>query len=340
MSRDSGRALREGLQSLGLTALEADVYAGLLRLGCATGYRVGREIGRPTANVYKALDALVDKGAVLVQEGGEGLFAPVPPERFLGQLREAFSRSEEAVLAGVRRLQVAEEPGGIFALQTAAQLAERLQVMIDGARRVVLIDAAPAPLEAWSGALAAAAGRGVRVLVKAYAPAEVRGAEVAVDPKGDDIRRRWSVDWLHVVVDGSELLLSAQREGQLLRGLWMREAFVAVCYHDALAAEIVLAGMNAQLLEGASPDQLKRTLDGRIERVRLDALGFERLRRQLHVEDPPPTRPEKARAHETRRRDLPFDRSPPPGRLRRDRADPAPAARVGRSGRRGDPRRR
>jgi sugar-specific transcriptional regulator TrmB len=84
-------------------------------LGRATGYRVGREIGRPTANVYKALDALVAKGAVLVQEGGAGLFAPVPPRRFLAQLRGAFARSEEAVLAGVQHLRLEAEPGGIFA---------------------------------------------------------------------------------------------------------------------------------------------------------------------------------------------------------------------------------
>jgi HTH-type transcriptional regulator, sugar sensing transcriptional regulator len=343
MPRDAGRALRDALQSLGLTALEADVYAGLLRLGRATGYRVGREIGRPTANVYKALDALTDKGAVLVQEGGDGLFAPVPPERFLGQLREAFARSEEAVLAGARDLKFAEEPAGIFALHTAAQLAERLQTMIESAQRVVLVDAAPAALDAWSSALAAAAARGVRVLVKAYAPAALRGAEVAVDPKGADIHRRWSLDWLHVVVDGCEVLLSAHKGGQLLRGLWTQEAFVAVCYHDALAAEIMLAGLHGQLQGGATPDQLKRTLDGRIERVRLDALGFERLRRQLQVDEEsqqPHIPAEEERAHE-KRRDQSIHRSPPPGRLRRSRADGGAASRrAGRSGRRGDPDRR
>lgn len=342
MSRDARRALRDALQSLGLTALEADVYAGLLRLGRATGYRVGREIGRPTANVYKALDALTDKGAVLVQEGGDGLFAPVPPERFLRQLRESFARSEEAVLAGARDLKFAEEPAGIFALHTAAQLAERLQTMIESAQRVVLVDAAPAPLEAWASALAAAAERGVRVLVKAYAPVALRGAEVAVDPNGADILRRWSLDWLHVVVDGCEVLLSAHQGGQLLRGLWTQEAFVAVCYHDALAAEIILTGLSGQVLGGASPDQLKRTLDGWIERARLDALGFERLRRQLQVDErsQPNIRSEEERTHE-KRRDQSIHRSAAPGRLRRSRAERGPAPRrAGRSGRRGDPDRR
>lgn len=285
MRRGSSQALKDGLQSLGLTALEADVYVGLLRLGRATGYRVGREIGRPTANVYKALDALAAKGAVLIQEGGEGLFAPVPPLRFLAQLRHAFARSEEAVLAGAQHLQLDTEPGGIFALSSAEQLDERLKAMIQAAQRVVLVDAAPAPLATWSEALTTAARRGVRVLIKAYGPAAVAGAEVVVDPDGEDIRRRWSVDWLQVVVDGSELVLCAHQDGQLLRGLWTQEPFVAVVYHEALACETILAAVRQGLLGDASRDELRQTVARTLESVRLDALGFERLRRQLQVQD-------------------------------------------------------
>jgi sugar-specific transcriptional regulator TrmB len=297
--RGSIKALGEALQSLGLTALEADVYACLLGLGQATGYRVGRELGRPTANVYKALDALTAKGAVLLREGGEGLFIPVPPERFLAQLRDSFDRSEEAVLAGVRHLQVEAEPGGIFALSTSEQVGERLQAMIESAQRVVLVDAAPAPLRTWAGALATAAGRGVRVLIKAYGPAAVEGAEVAVDPAGENIRRRWVVDWLQVVVDGSELLLSAQLDGQLLRAVWTREPFVTVVYHEALAGEITLARMSALVQGNASRDALRKTLARSLDSIRLDAVGFERLRRQLRVNDRDSARaPARGRARE------------------------------------------
>ncbi len=295
MARGVPQGLSDALQSLGLTALEADVYVGLLRLGRATGYRVGREVGRPTANVYKALDALSGKGAVLAQEGGEGLFAPVPPKRFLAQLREGFARSEEAVLKGVQHLRPVVEPAGIFALHTAEQLTERLHTMIGAAQQVVLVDASPGPLRTWSSLLATAAGRGVRVLIKAYAPDAVEGAEVIMDPDGDDIRRRWIMDWLQVVVDGSELLLSAHQGGQLLRGLWTQETFVAVVYHEALACEIILAAVRHGLQGDASREALKRTVARTLESVRLDAVGFERLRHQLQVQDRPRSPPQRTR---------------------------------------------
>jgi sugar-specific transcriptional regulator TrmB len=286
MSESPTGPLHAALQSLGLTGLEAEVYVSLLALGRATGYRVGKEIGRPTANVYKALDALAAKGAVLAQEGGEGLFAAVTPRRFLAQLRDAFDRHEGAVLAGVRRLEVKAEPAGVFALHTWEQAVERFETMVEGARRVVLVDSSPAPLERWSPLLARVAAAGVRILVKAYGPVEIERAEVAVDPNGEDIRRRWGVDWLHAVADGSELMLSAHQRGRLLRGLWTQEPFVSVCYHEALAGEIVLATLGARMKGDASRAELVRVLDRTLESVRLDAVGFERLQHQLRAEQP------------------------------------------------------
>jgi HTH-type transcriptional regulator, sugar sensing transcriptional regulator len=271
--------LHEALEALGLTGLEAEVYTSLLRLQRATGYRIAKETGRPTANVYKALAALVTKGAVLAQEDGDGQFVAVPARRFVRQLRATFVEHEQTVVAAAEELSGDAEPAGIFAIHTTEQFRERLAALIKGARRVVLVDASPAMLAIWEPALAAAA-QSKRVLIKAYEPAKVSGAEVTVDPRGPEIRGRWGVEWCHAVADGSELILSAHLDGQLRRGVWTEEPFVTVTYHEALASEILFTGVTTRLGPGA-PDAVKRFISRGLESVRLDERGFDRLIRQL-----------------------------------------------------------
>ena len=70
----------ELLHSLGLNRLEAEVYTFLLEQPePVTAYRAGRALGRPTANVYKAIEALARKGAVVIDEGSTRLCRPSPP---------------------------------------------------------------------------------------------------------------------------------------------------------------------------------------------------------------------------------------------------------------------
>ena len=67
---------------MGLNALEAEVYAQLLKESPLTGYGVAKALGKPAANVYKAIDTLADKGAVIVDEGGTRQCRAVPAQGF------------------------------------------------------------------------------------------------------------------------------------------------------------------------------------------------------------------------------------------------------------------
>ena len=56
----------ESLKQLGLNNLEAEVYIHLLTNYPMTAYKVGKGINKPTANVYKAIESLSKKGAVII----------------------------------------------------------------------------------------------------------------------------------------------------------------------------------------------------------------------------------------------------------------------------------
>src|SRR5262249_42168099 len=93
------------LADLGFTALEAEIYLLLLAESPATGYRIAQRLAKPTANVYKGLESLEQKGAVLVGEGAGRLARAIEPDELLAQVERRFhSRRERAAnaLAGVR----------------------------------------------------------------------------------------------------------------------------------------------------------------------------------------------------------------------------------------------
>ena len=59
----------QALTDLGFKPVEAEVYLFLLAESPASGYRVSQALGRPAAQVYKAVEALQQKGAVIAEEG-------------------------------------------------------------------------------------------------------------------------------------------------------------------------------------------------------------------------------------------------------------------------------
>ena len=57
------------LRNIGFNQLEAEVYLLLLAERSLTAYRIAKLLKKPSANIYKAVEVLLAKGAVLVEEG-------------------------------------------------------------------------------------------------------------------------------------------------------------------------------------------------------------------------------------------------------------------------------
>ncbi len=163
-------ALRQ-LQDLGFNQLEAEVYVFLLANKPATAYAVGKGLGRPTANVYKAVDALSRRGAVLIEEGDNRLCRAVPADEFLDQMRQSFRAKTEATAEALAKLERQSEDERVYRLESVPQLFERCRQMLEErCERCAVIDAFPGPLHAILPAIESAAARGVRLYVEAQEP--------------------------------------------------------------------------------------------------------------------------------------------------------------------------
>ena len=231
------------LQGLGLTQLEAEIYVLLLTSPPVTPYRIGKQIGKPTANVYKAVASLARKGALLVDDGTSKLCRAVPVNDFLGQTQRAFG--ERVRLAGERLARLEEAPGDerVYRLESATQLFERARLMLEErAERVIVLDAFPKALAAVLPSVRQAVNRGLDVFVQAYEAMEIPGASVAVAARGEEIAVHWASEQLNVVIDGREhlaALLSADLE-RVHDAVWSRSLYLSCLFHAGRLCEHTL----------------------------------------------------------------------------------------------------
>jgi predicted transcriptional regulator len=229
----------EALRGLGFTEIEALVYVFLLQNEPSTGYRVSHEIGKPTANTYKAIVSLEQRGAVQVDDGENRLVRAVPPEELLGQMERRFRDQRESAAQALADIRRDAADDRVYALKSAAQVLERARSMLAEARGIVLADCFPRVFDALRDDLAAAAARGVAVTVKVYAEVQAPGVEVILQPGARRTFERWPGQQLSLVVDAEEHLLALFTDDleRVHQAVWSRSTFLSCLHHNHLAME-------------------------------------------------------------------------------------------------------
>jgi sugar-specific transcriptional regulator TrmB len=272
-------ATTQPLVALGFTTLEAEAYAFLLRESPVTGYRIAQALRRPAPNIYKALESLELKGAVLVEDGDSRLCRPVPPDELLSQLERRFHEHRARAERVLSQAPGEAEDDRVYTLRSAGQVLERARRMLRGCAEIVLADLFPLPLDSLRPELEAAAARGVQVAVKAYAPAEVSGARVVLDAVPDRALERWPGQWLNLVADGREHLIAfLASDGRAVhQAVWSGSTALSWVYHSALSSEIVLDDVRNRLRQGADVEDVKRAADAAEELRALHAPGYREL---------------------------------------------------------------
>jgi sugar-specific transcriptional regulator TrmB len=231
------------LTDVGFTGVEAAAYLALLQEPGATGYRVSRLIDKPVPNTYKALDSLAGKGAVMLDDSARGRsYTAVAIGEYLEAQKRSLDEQRKLVEAELASATATPVAGGIFQLNSAAQVYERVRGMLEAAKSVALVDAYPTPLRDITPAIKAAAKRKVNVLVLGYAPLTVEGCEIIAPEKEAADLSYWDGDWLNVAVDWDEYLYSLiKKDGVgVHRAVWSGDAYLAVNAYNGLLNECVL----------------------------------------------------------------------------------------------------
>ncbi|MCA9729002.1 MAG: TrmB family transcriptional regulator, partial [Candidatus Eisenbacteria bacterium] len=266
----------QALTELGFTGLEADIYLHLLRESPATGYRIAQGIGKPTANVYKALESLEQKGAILVQEGPNRLVRAVAPDELLAQLERSFTSRRSLAAQALAELGPESEDQSLYVLRSHPQVLERARAMLARAQRIAILDVFPGPLEELLPDLEQAIARGVSVFVEAYRPIHLPGAEVSLARTPEQTVALYPGDALQLVVDAEEWLVALldRHEPRVIQAVWTASPFLATTLFTCLAADFMQARLHG-LLAAHLPDAEVEKTFALHDRLRLrHAPGF------------------------------------------------------------------
>jgi sugar-specific transcriptional regulator TrmB len=274
---------QESLTALGFTALEADIYTSLLRVPSMTGYRIAQVIGKPVANVYKAIESLRVKGAVIVDNSGSRFYRAVLPSELLRGMKRRMSGQIERAESALSRVAPAQNDERTYELLTRDQVIDRARTMLQNAREVALLDLFPAAVKLLTEDLSAGAKRGLVVTAMVYEPVVIPGATVLVNPKGETVRNRWPGEWLNLVVDAKEHLLSflSPDGSNVLQAVWSASRYLSWVYHSGLGGEMMSIGL-MQAIEKRRPRKDLIAIIKQFETLKaLQAPGYKELLRKF-----------------------------------------------------------
>lgn len=236
------------LDRLGMTPLEAEVYAFLCSFGHATGYRVAQAIGKSIGNVYKAIEGLESKGAVLAsEEDSNRVVRAVPIDELVSRAAVEFSEACERATRLLRPEVSVIGDDHVYRIAHRGQFMARACGLIEGARNFVLGTVTPRLAPEITSDLSNAIERGARVGIKVFESLELKGAEVVVDPRGSAALELAPGEWMALTADGREVLLGLfdLSSGELVMGQWSENPLLAWAMFSGMSSDLVLAAIRS-----------------------------------------------------------------------------------------------
>ena len=265
--------------SLGFTALEAGIYTTLLGKSPLSGYAIAKELGKPAANTYKAIESLQKKGAIIIDDGGSRLCRAVPTEELLSQLDNTFRENRQRAAKALAELRGSSDDERVYQLKSRKQVIERCRRMLSECQEIIILDLFPVPLQELKTDIEVAAKRGVTIGLKVYEPTEIKGVETFLDPNGKKIIKRWPGQWINLVADCNEYMLAfLTSDGKdLHQAIWSASPYFACVYHSALGAEMIYAYTSGEINKNADITSLQKEIKRLQARLTSQGKGYETL---------------------------------------------------------------
>lgn len=215
----------EALVGFGFTALESEIYAFLLQEHPSTGYRVAQAIGKPAANVYKGLEALERKAAVIVEGESAKEYRPVAPDRLFARLEKEFLGNKSAAVKTLASLGKPSSSDKIHTLSSRDQAVAQAKAILGTAKDSAVLVGSEDFVQALREDL-----KDAWVMSSLAIPAD----QLIGVPE-----EMFDVPTLQVVVDRKAAVFAAG-EGAAFQGFWFEDHPLGASMHQAVVCQIGL----------------------------------------------------------------------------------------------------
>jgi len=241
---------QDALIDLGFTKMEAAVYIYLLGNPAQTGYAISKSLGEAAPYVYRTLDSLAQKGAILKELGEKSLYRAVPFQELINQMSRLYE--QRCVIAGeaLDKLKDIKGDERIYALTTVEQVYERCRSMLSRCKNLVYMDLYPEPFTHLKEDISACSKNGNRIFMFLYEETEIEATRIfRIDPSR--IIKHWKRQWIRICVDGSEYLVALLNSdgSKVYHAIWSENPVISWTQMYSLRSEFQLADQ-IRLLDG------------------------------------------------------------------------------------------
>ena len=271
--------ITELLLEIGLNRLESEVYTYLLTHTPSTAYKIGKQINKPTANVYKAIESLASKGAVLVEDNKSKVCKAVSPDEFINQFEKSIIDKAELAKELLKDLEIETDDQRSYSIDSVPLVFEKFRSMMSRCKSIAVIDAFPKALERVTNSIEEATKRGVTVFVEAYQPIVIKGAEVVCTTLGERTLEHWKSQQLNLIIDGEEHLITLMDEKleTVKQGVWSNNTYMSCILHAGLLREQAIMKIIAETEKPNFEKRVKKILSEQKFFFNTNISGFNKL---------------------------------------------------------------
>ncbi|WP_440534647.1 TrmB family transcriptional regulator [Variovorax sp. YR566] len=165
------------LTRLGFTQYEAQAYTALVGQAPITGAEVGRRAAMPPSKIYETLTRLEARGAVLVNRSEPVLYAAVPHDALLEDLRSRFAADLNSAMTALDRLPMQQEPGLVWSLSGRGPIVSAFARAVSAARSSIFAGIWDEEIDELGPVLEAASARGIDTHVAIYGIRTLNGPQ-------------------------------------------------------------------------------------------------------------------------------------------------------------------
>lgn len=224
---------------LGFNALEAGVYVALLKNGAQTAYRIAKLLGKPTANVYKAMDVLLVKGAIEIEDSNIKVCRAIPIETVAKQLERDYKNKINQATSALKQIEEDTKEEGIYKLQSVEAVIQRAKEMLGRCKSVAVADLFPAPMNLLLNDLKKLTSKGKEVFLESYTPIKIKNVSIAIPQVSEDSLAYWKAQQLNLAVDGKEMLVALFNHdmSELIQATYSNNLYLSCMMYNGLISE-------------------------------------------------------------------------------------------------------
>jgi sugar-specific transcriptional regulator TrmB len=236
----------EALVGFGFTALESEIYAFLLQEHPATGYRVAQAIGKPAANVYKGLEALERKAAVLVDGTNSKEYRPVAPDRLFSRLEKEFLVNKSSATKILSSLGKPSSSGKMFTISSHDQAVSQARMLLASTKDGALFVGSEDFAFALKGDL-----KDAWVMTSIEIPAE------HLIPVPEEM---FEVPTVQIVVDSKSAMFASGTDANF-QGFWFEDHPLGASMHQAVVCQMGLFKVDRAIEADLGRKQISKIIE-------------------------------------------------------------------------------